>query len=106
VISDDDIQRAVDWLRDNAPVAARCRATREYLSEYTKALRATLMRGHASLPVAAQEREALADERYLDHLSALRIAVEDDEKMRWLKAAAEAKIEAWRTQAANQRINV
>ena len=61
---------------------------------------------HASLPVAAQEREALADERYLDHLSALRIAVEDDEKMRWLKAAAEAKIEAWRTQAANQRINV
>lgn len=106
MISDDDVQRAVDWLRDNAPRAARARATREYLSEYTKSLKAQLMRKHMDLPVAAQEREALASADYIIHLDAVRKAIEDDEQLRWLKAAAEAKLEAWRTLSANERVSV
>lgn len=106
MISDEDVERAVDWLRDNAPVAAKARAEREYLSEYSKPLRAKLMQEHGELPVAAQEREALADERYTAHLEALRMAIEVDERLRWLKSAAEAKLEAWRTFQANNRVNV
>lgn len=106
MISDDEVQRAVDWLRDNASRAGKARAAREYLGEYTKALKAKLMRRYTDLPVAAQEREALASEEYVDHLHALATAIEDDEQLRWLRAAAEAKLEAWRTFSANERTTV
>ena len=61
------------------------------------------MKEHVKLALGAQEREAHADERYETHLEGLREAVYADEKCKFLRDAAEAKIEAWRTQQANAR---
>jgi len=36
-------------------------------------------------------------------LQALKIAIDEDERMRFLRVAAEAKIEAWRSMNANHR---
>jgi hypothetical protein len=104
MISDEEIEKAVDYLRDNAGKAAMARAERLYLEEFAKSLKAILMKeftGETS--VAAQEREALASLKYLQHLEAVREAVEIDEKHRFLRAAAEAKINAWQTFSANLR---
>ena len=103
MIAEDEIERAVNWLAQNATKAAQARANREYVSEYRKTLKAQLMRERADLPLTAQEREAYADDRYVAHLEALREAVEADEKMRWLQAAAEAKVSAWQTQQRSLR---
>lgn len=105
MISETDIERAVVWLAENAGKAAKARAEREYLSEYRKALKALLMRENSDLPLAAQEREAYANQAYAAHLEALRDAIEADEKMRWLQAAAEAKVSAWQTQQRSLRTN-
>ena len=35
-ISEKDVEKAVDWLRDNADSCAKARATRIYLEEYRK----------------------------------------------------------------------
>ena len=43
-ISEDDVQKAVDWLRDNAEACAKARATRIYLEEYRKSIKALLMK--------------------------------------------------------------
>lgn len=103
MINEQEVEAAVDWLRDTAQEAAQKRAERLYLDEYRKVLRAQLMKQHMDLPVSAQEREALADPKYAEHLQALRIAIDEDERMRFLRVAAEAKIEAWRSMNANYR---
>lgn len=103
LVSDADIEKALDFLRDSAQTASQARAERIYMEEYRKSLKAMLMQEHNDLPVSAQEREAYADARYLQHLDALREAVALDEKNRFLRAAADAKIEAWRTMNANYR---
>tara|TARA_R100001509_G_C4831315_1_gene203386 strand:- start:83 stop:406 length:324 start_codon:yes stop_codon:yes gene_type:complete len=103
MISDEDVEKAIDYLRDNAENAAKARAERIYMDEFRKSLKALIMKEHIDATVSAQEREAYADPRYQTHLEALRQAVYRDEKARFMRIAAEAKIEAWRTSSANQR---
>ena len=102
-ITDEEIDKALDYLRDKAPNAAKARAERIYVEEYRKTIKAQIMKEHSEKPLGAQEREAYADERYIAHLDAIREAVAIDEEYRFLIAAAEAKIEAWRTQSSNER---
>lgn len=103
MISDTDIEKCLDYLRNNAGEAAKAKANREYLDEYKKVLKATIMRELAGESLGAQEARALADPRYAQHLTVWRDCVEKDEFFRWMKSSAEAKIEAWRTQSSNER---
>lgn len=103
MITDDEIDTALEWLRANARNAGQARADRTYVEEYRKTLKARLMKEHAQLSAVLQEREAYADDRYVAHLEAIREAIVKDETCRFLLVAAQAKIEAWRTQNANAR---
>ena len=94
----DDIDRAVEFLRDSSEKAAKARAERLHMEDFTKSLRAKLMCEHTNKPLGAQEREALADQRYISHLEVLKQCIHDDEKFRFLREAAQAKIEVWRSQ--------
>ena len=58
---------------------------------------------HADLAVNAQEREARIDEEYIKALDALREAVANDERFRFLISTAHAKIEAWRSMESTRR---
>ena len=104
MIRDEEIDRALAYLRDSADEAAKKRATRIYLDEYTRALRATIMSEHLAEAVNAQERYANSDIRYKNHLEALRAAIFEDEKARYLREAATVKVEVWRSQQANARM--
>jgi len=106
MISDDDVDRALDWLVSNGKKAAQARANRVYVEEYRKTLKAQLMaqgalEGAGSL--GAQEVYAYAHPDYRAHLEAIKQAVEADEEARWNQVAAQARIEAWRTMSSNQR---
>ena len=103
MIRDDEIEKTLQWLIKNATPAAEARGTRHYLDEYRKSLKSMLMKKSGEETAAAQEREALASPEYVKHLEALRFAVVEDERFRWLTTAAEAKIEVWRSEQANQR---
>jgi len=105
-ISDEEIDKALDFLRDNARDAAQARADRVYVEEYRKTLKAQLMKEHAGLSAVLQEREAYSDPRYVAHLEAIKEAVRADEFARFMRIAAEAKIDAWRTQSSNSRAKV
>ena len=102
-ITDDEIEKAVDYLRDNATVAAQARANRVYMEEYRKSVKAQLMQHKTLDSIGAQERYAYAHPEYLAHLEALKAAVFEDEKHRFLLEAAKAKLDAWRTQEATGR---
>ncbi len=105
-ITDEDVETAFDWLRENAAAAAKARAERVYVQEFRKSLKAQLMQEHHNLPVSAQEREAYADPRYIEFLQALKEAVFQDEKIGFLREAALAKVDAWRSASANERVRV
>lgn len=102
-IKDEEIDRALDYLRDNADAAAKARAERVYVEEYRKTIKAKIMKEHDGKSAVIQEREAYADARYVEHLDAIRQAVANDERHRFLLSAADAKIQAWRTQCATER---
>lgn len=104
IISDTEVEKAIDYLRDNAGKAARSKAQRIYLEDYAKVVKASIMRENADKPIGAQEAIAYADPRYSTHLDVMKEAIERDEYHRWMRTAAEAKLEAWRTQSANHRI--
>ena len=98
-----DPQRAVDFLRDNAPIVAKAKGQRVYLEQFLKSKKALLMRESGAGSVAAQEVAALAHEDYIALIAALGDASEEEERLRWLMVAAQARIEVWRSLEASNR---
>ena len=103
MISDEDAEKAADFLRDNAKKAGELRGDRIYAENYLKHLKALLMAQANDQPVNAREQHAYAHERYLEHLKALRSIVGADEENRALREAAVMRIEVWRSWSANVR---
>jgi hypothetical protein len=99
MISDEDIEKALEFLEAGAIAAAQARADRAYVEEYRSSLEALLMKefddGETSGVI--QRREARAHPTYRTHLTAIRDAVFEDEKLRFLREAKQAKISAWQT---------
>lgn len=103
MIPDDDIHKALDYLRDTAKPAAQARADREYLDKFMKSKLAMLASGLNEGSEALRDREARKHPEYLEVLDGYKEAVRRDEEMRFLRDAAHAKIEAWRTFSSNSR---
>lgn len=102
VITDDQVERALDYLRENADVAAEATAQRRHLEEFRKA-KLAMIASEADGSEAAKEREALASEEYAEFLEGLKEAIRLDEYHRHLRKRAELTIDAWRTQTATTR---
>ena len=103
MISEESIEKALDWLVESADACAKKRAERLYLEDYSRSLKSLIMSEHLAEPLGAQERHAYSDVRYRNHLESLKLSIYEDEKARFLRDAASAKIEAYRTQCANER---
>lgn len=103
MITEADIERALDWMRDNAEKMAKAKADRVTLENYKSVIKAELMSERVSDPVNAQERHAYSHPSYKNHLEAIRIAIEEDERLKFLYEAAQVKISYWQTWSKNQR---
>lgn len=105
MITDDDAEKAVDRLRDGSVADAQARANRIYMEQFTKTVKAQLMQefNDGGTSAVAQERNALADPRFMQQLGALQQSVFEDEKARFEREAAIATLDAWRTFSSNQR---
>ena len=53
-----------------------------------------------------QETFAYAHEEYIQVLEGIRAAVEKEEKYRWMMTAAQARIEVWKTEQYNARLEI
>jgi hypothetical protein len=98
-----DPHDAVDFMYRQAPKYAKAKAERVYLEEFRKTKKALLMKTSGENAVAAQEREAYSHPEYVGLLEGLRAAVEAEETLRWGLVAAQARVEIWRTESANNR---
>lgn len=101
-----DPQAAVDFMIAKSKAYAQSEANKVYMEELRKTIKAEQMieaEGLGHKTAAMQEREAYASHRYKTHLEALRTAVEERERLRWMLIAAQARIEVWRSQNASNR---
>ena len=104
-----DPQAAVDFMIAKSAEYAHAEATKVYMEELRKTIKAEAMKnaeiyGNGEYKTAAmQEREAYASPRYREHLEALRQAVEERERLRWMLIAAQERIAVWRSQEASNR---
>jgi len=100
---DRDPHKAVDYILLNGKNFARAKSERIYLEEFRKSLKSILMKRSMENSLGAQEREAYAHEEYLQLLNGLKAAIEAEEKLRWDLIGAQARVEIWRTEQANNR---
>ena len=103
MISEADVERALDWMRDNAERMAKAKADRITMENYKSVVKAECMAEKINEPVNAQERHAYSSPRYKKHLDDLETAITIDEKLRFLYEAAQVKISVWQTWSKNQR---
>ena len=105
-MSEIDPQAAVDYMVAKAGEYAQAEANKVYMEEMRKTIKAEQMieaeeMGHKT--AVMQEREAYSSQRYKTHLEALRTAVEERERLRWMLIAAQARIDVWKTQEMSNR---
>ena len=98
-----DIDKTLAFIRDHAPKLAKAKAERIYLENYKKSLFALLYREVEGKTVADREYETYAQAAYIDHLYALKVAVEEEEAIKWMMISAQLRCEVWRSEQANAR---
>jgi len=103
LVTEAEIEKALDFLRDNARDIGQAKALAIKTERMTKHIRALEMKRYCELPVSAQEREALASDAYLKAANAEAEAAGAFEQMKALREAAALKIEVWRSMGANYR---
>ena len=102
-ITDEQMFESLDYLRDENGAISRARARRLIIEEGRKNLKARLMQESAASAAAKKEADAYAHPEYRHLLLQLQEAIEADEHFRLQLEYHRARIEIWRTQAANQR---
>jgi beta-phosphoglucomutase-like phosphatase (HAD superfamily) len=103
LVSDADVEKALDWLRDNAETIGKAKAEAVRADHMLKHIKALAMKLHGEMGVSAQEREALASEQYRTAIDTAATAAGEYERLKALREAAALKIEAWRTASSNYR---
>lgn len=103
MITEEEIDRVLSYLRDNADKDAHARAERIYMEQWIKTVLAQEQGKVNASSVAAAEVGARVSETYVAALQGYKQAIFEDERRRFLRVAAEAKIEAWRTMSSNRR---
>jgi hypothetical protein len=102
-ITDEEAERALHWLRDNAPKLGEAKKRLVLAGRMVDRVKALEMQRHNDLPVSAQEREAKASIPLSNAYAEEADAAGAYETLRAYQDAAMAKLDAWRTLCASAR---
>ena len=102
MITEEEVEAAAAYIRDNSKAHAKAKAERIYLGEFRKSKKAMLVLTQKGT-IQEKESYAYAHKEYLEVLEGYRIAIEEEETIIWHIRAAQARLEIWRTQSANSR---
>lgn len=103
IATDEEIERAVDWLRDNASAIGQAREAAMLSSNWIKHVEALEMLKSDARSADMRKAEARASEAFRRAIIDEARAHGEFEKMKSRREAAQSKIEAWRSQSANYR---
>ena len=102
-MTDEDAQKAIDFIRDSAPKYAEAKANRTYIEQYLRSKKSLLMAEEAGT-LGAQEMYAYAHPQYVELLLGLQVAVQEEERIKWQMEAAKLRFEHYKTISFNNRV--
>jgi hypothetical protein len=103
VVTEVELARALDWLRDNADDLGKAKGRLVKAEYYVKHVEALVMRSSDARSAEMRKADARVDQRWIEATDEEAIAAGEYEKLKALREAAALKIEAWRTEQANYR---
>ena len=107
MITDNQVQEALDWMIKNEDALAEAKAAYHDLDRFSKTIKAELMSKISSnMSVAARETEALANKKYKTHLENLRTAEKDYLNLEYKMDHNKLICQLWQTISANKRQSV
>lgn len=102
-VKDESVEKALHFLAETEEGYAKAKATRIFLEETQKTVKATLFMDAPDGSVASREAHAYTQGAYTGHCEKLRDAVYDEELLRAKRLRYELSVEVWRTQEASRR---
>jgi hypothetical protein len=105
LITDDQVEQALDYLRNSAKEAAVARANAKTMDKYLGVVeaKAKAMATADGMSNAASQDWARSSADYKQALDGWTEAIRKDSEFTMLREAASARIEAWRTMSSNER---
>lgn len=103
LVTDDEVGDALRWLASNAKEIGEARARLVRSGHLLKHTEALLYLASKEKTVDGKKAGVKASQRWLDSAEEEAVAAGEFEKMRALREAAMARIEAWRTESASLR---
>lgn len=103
IVSDEELEKALDWLRDNAKEMGDAKARVVRAGHMLKHIEALETKMSQEKSVEARKADARCSLRYVAAIEEDAVAAGEYEKMKSLREAAALKIEAWRSEQANFR---
>ncbi len=103
IVSDMELEKCLDFLRDSADAVGKARGRLIRSGHMVKHIEALLTLNSDQKSVEARKCEAKTDQRWLDAVTEEAEAAGEFEKLKALREAAAAKIDAWRSEGANYR---
>ena len=102
MIPESDIEKALNFIRDNAGLIGQLMGNKEYLEHRMKVEKAQIFLAHDGTG-AVRDAIAQSDPGVIKLIEAHKDVVTELNTLRTQYKAAELKIEVWRSQNANQR---
>lgn len=103
IVTDEEVDLALDFLRDNAADVGEARRRMVLAGHMVKHVEALLFLNSEQKTVDAKKAEVRTQKRWLDAVAEEASAAGEFERMKALREAASAKIESWRSESANYR---
>lgn len=105
MISDEDVDAALQYLRDSAKGAGVARAQARALDKYLGVVEAQqkLKAAATGISNASAQDQARASKEYVEAIKAYEEAIRRDSEFSMLREAAMARLEIWRTQRSDAR---
>jgi hypothetical protein len=94
--------KAIKYIMENAPLYAQAKANRVFIENYLGTVKSRLMLEEDGT-LGHKDAYAKAHPDYVLQLEGLKAATEEEERLRYMLAAAQARIEVWKTQEYTKR---
>ena len=103
IITEQEIHKCFDFLRDSAPAIANARHAKVKTEEMRKVIWSQLRRESDAKTEAQKDAYAYAHDLYIMHIDEMAEAAKQFQLLHAQREAAISKIDAWRTSSANER---
>jgi hypothetical protein len=103
-MTENEAQRAIDFIRDNAPKFAQAKAERTYIENALKTVKAKQMADSDKKTLGDREIDAYMSLEYETMLKGLREAVAVEEELKWRMEAARLRFEHYKVECFNTRV--